>query len=132
VDVFFAYSGFILSYAYLFEFFRLSPGISLVLSLGVAALLAITYRKLLKGKVLALFGMVLGMNLALFLIFIFDLTNPFVVYVSIVLSALMGGAAYFKTDEFFAYFSQATGAILMVQGLTVFLADQFPTFIQGI
>jgi len=49
--------------------------------------------------------MILGANLALFLIFIFEFEHPSVAYLLLAGSAILGGAAFFKTDEFFAYFS---------------------------
>ena len=78
------------------------------------------------------FGMVLGMALALFLIEVFDARSQIFVYPFMLAFTILGGAAYFKADEFFTYFMQIVGALIAVQGLTGFLNGQFPTFAESI
>ncbi len=103
LDAMAAYMSFVVTLAYGYEVWKMSLGaaiVSAIISTGITYLLSLKFAS--KSFSIASLGLSSGLLFGLFLVSLFDMRSNALVYPVLLLSTLVGAAAYFKGDKFFA------------------------------
>mmetsp|Transcript_2479 Transcript_2479/g.2428 ORF Transcript_2479/g.2428 Transcript_2479/m.2428 type:complete len:207 (+) Transcript_2479:661-1281(+) len=132
IQTFLLYSIFILTLAYGYEVFRLSYGLSLILALGTTSIGMLFIRKPERVNLVSAIGLTIGLSFGLFLSSLFDIRNQALLYPLLLASTILGGACYFKGDIFFCYASTFVVTLVTVEGISNFLDEEQPRFIESV
>ena len=77
-------------------------------------------------------GFLTGFIFGFLIISLLTITNELIIYPGLIIASLMGGVAYKKSEVVFFYFMTAVASTMFVEGLSHFLEDSYPAFIESV